>query len=521
MIDVPEEEEVSRPPELDFGCDDDVPGPKDLKRFGSKSFDLSETGNKFTLRDFKFDPSGVTVLGSEDGSEFKPNQLTHADITELGKLGKGASGGVVVLAEHVKTGTKLAVKKMPIHVEEARRQAMLEFNALWKIHHPNVVAMCGTWMYHGALYLALEFMDQGALTDVLSKYGTMPEEVVAAISYQILSPLAYLKSENKIHRDIKPGNILFNSSGWVKLSDFGIAREKRADEVDELQTALENSDLFSNAQSCFAETAVGTMKYMAPERILNEKYGPSSDVWSFGLTMMECLIGDYPYGELTSFIDIAETVANGDPPSLANVRGSYSDEVKDFLRCCLEKKTSSRSSAKELISHPFLSLHLMGETYDERHSHAVYITENWMNSTQNETDEHLDDVQTIERTKSFIRHLYSLLDARERGAKELERFYNSNSLFTLSDGEQRLVLNGQEEISDYLLNRDPEQTLQPDLENLIIQVSSDNKVLVMITGIQSHTAGDSCPYSHGIKIDNIFSEDDINISKESFSFITL
>ena len=68
-------------------------------------------------------------------------------------------------------------------------------------------------------------MDGGSLANVIDQVGILPEAVLASIAYQILWGLAYLKHEKRVHRDVKPSNILINSKGEVKLSDFGIAAE--------------------------------------------------------------------------------------------------------------------------------------------------------------------------------------------------------------------------------------------------------------------------------------------------------
>lgn len=83
-------------------------------------------------------------------------------------------------------------------------------------------------------------------------------------------------SKNLIHRDIKPENVLLNSRGEVKIADFGVS--KHLDKTHGL-----------------ANTFVGTLIYMSPERITNKKYGHNCDVWSFGLVMYELATGDNPY----------------------------------------------------------------------------------------------------------------------------------------------------------------------------------------------------------------------------------
>ena len=72
--------------------------------------------------------------------------------------------------------------------------------------------------------VTLEFMDIGGLDTLLEKSGPVPEKVLACIAFQVLWGLAYLKHEKRVHRDIKPPNILINSEGQVKLTDFGISK---------------------------------------------------------------------------------------------------------------------------------------------------------------------------------------------------------------------------------------------------------------------------------------------------------
>ena len=147
-------------------------------------------------------------------------------------------------------------------------------------------------------------MDRGSLDGVLKRApnGKIPEKVLAAITFQCLWGLAYLKHEHRLHRDIKPQNVLLNKRGSVKLTDFGISKE------------LENS-------IGKAMTIVGTFKYMSPERILGRDYSYGGDIWSLGLMIIECATGKYPFAEANSMIEMAQTVTEADPPGLTPQRG--------------------------------------------------------------------------------------------------------------------------------------------------------------------------------------------------------
>lgn len=124
-----------------------------------------------------------------------------------------------------------------------------------------------------------------------------------------------------MHRDIKPGNILLNLAGSAKISDFGIS------------AALDNT-----LDMC--QTYKGTMCYMSPERINNQAYTFTADIWSVGLALIECALGRYPYtvdkGPVATCLEIM-----GNPPP-AVPEGLFSAEFADFIALCLQKDPLSR-----------------------------------------------------------------------------------------------------------------------------------------------------------------------------------
>ena len=105
-------------------------------------------------------------------------------------------------------------------------------------------------------------------------------------------------------------------TGEVKVTDFGVSAE--------LQSTL-----------AMCGTFVGTFKYMSPERIRNKPYSYSSDIWSFGLVLMECATGVYPYTELTNCIEMAQTILECDVPELPS--SQYTPELRDFIKQCLHR----------------------------------------------------------------------------------------------------------------------------------------------------------------------------------------
>ncbi|EKU20136.1 ser thr kinase [Nannochloropsis gaditana CCMP526] len=205
----------------------------------------------------------------------KTFRVAYEDL-EIGKvIGKGSTGAVLE-ALHKPTGTRLALKVINVFDKSRRSQLIREIRTLYDAACPSLVAFYGAFYREGCITLALEMMDGGALANLVAQLGPIPERALANMVFQILWALAYLKHDKRVHRDIKPSNLLINSHGEVKVSDFGLSAE--------LQSSL-----------AMCGTFVGTFKYMSPERIRNDPYDYASDVWSLGLTLIECATGRYPY----------------------------------------------------------------------------------------------------------------------------------------------------------------------------------------------------------------------------------
>lgn len=204
------------------------------------------------------------------------------ELAVVGACGKGA-GGVVQKAVHVPTGTFLAVKIVQMNVQpEIRKRIIGELRALHDARCPYVVAYRGAFFGDGSVSIVLEYADGGSVADVTSRLGFIEEPALREIARQTLLGLEYLHVTKKIvHRDVKPSNILVNTDGSAKISDFGVS-----------------GHLADSVAKC--DSWVGTVTYMSPERISGEAYAFDSDVWSLGLALLECATGRFPYPPETS-----------------------------------------------------------------------------------------------------------------------------------------------------------------------------------------------------------------------------
>mmetsp|Transcript_909 Transcript_909/g.1500 ORF Transcript_909/g.1500 Transcript_909/m.1500 type:complete len:895 (+) Transcript_909:151-2835(+) len=194
---------------------------------------------------------------------------------------------------------------------------------------------------NGMVNLVVEYMDGGSLQDVVENGGCQDEDVLADIAYQVLLGLDFLHSRSLAHRDVKPGNILLNCEGIVKLADFGISKV--------VDSSPRNEQISSNS-------FVGTMCYMAPERIRNEQYGFPGDIWSVGMTILAVLRGCMPLSsgdgeEPRGYWNLMKSICDEDIPLPGD---AYTEEFNMFIRACLEKNPASRPTVKDLLQHSFL-----------------------------------------------------------------------------------------------------------------------------------------------------------------------
>ncbi|KAG8322890.1 Serine/threonine-protein kinase PAK 5 [Homalodisca vitripennis] len=180
------------------------------------------------------------------------------------KIGEGSTGTVCIATDRL-TGRKVAVKKMDLRKQQRRELLFNEVVIMRDYHHPNIVEMYESFLVGDELWVVMEFLEGGALTDIVT-HARMDEEQIATVCKQCLKALSYLHSQGVIHRDIKSDSILLAADGRVKLSDFGFC----AQVSQELPKR---------------KSLVGTPYWMSPEVISRLPYGPEVDIWSLGVTV--------------------------------------------------------------------------------------------------------------------------------------------------------------------------------------------------------------------------------------------
>eukprot|EP01083_Nonionella_stella_P185700 677753_1 len=307
------------------------------------SFRVTDTS--YTRQNIKIDNQGITSQSQDEEKTITPkHQSFIKDISEikmLNALGSGASG-YVCQAIHIPTKRMIAIKEISVYEKSRRNQIMNEFNALQNTDCDGLVECYGIFFSKGSVLIALEYCECGSLYDILKKVQTIPEPALAIISMNLLQGLHILHTQKKqVHRDLKPSNLVMNARGEAKLTDFGISRELK--------------DSLGKCRSY-----VGTYTYMSPERIRAEPYSFKSDIWGFGLSLMECAIGAFPYPKTEFYLEMIQYIVTEPAPTLPK-NMNFTPEFHDFLQQCINKDPSKRPTAKQLQQHAWIRNHVRSD----------------------------------------------------------------------------------------------------------------------------------------------------------------
>ncbi|KAJ3314403.1 Protein kinase [Boothiomyces sp. JEL0838] len=253
--------------------------------------------------------------------------------TKLKKIGQGASGSVYIAKDN-RTGEKVAIKQMDLAAQPRKELLVNEIYVMKDSNHPNIVNYRDSFLVRNDLLVVMELMEGGPLTDVIEK-NKLNETQIATITLESLKGLQHLHQRNIIHRDIKSDNVLLNSRGHVKITDFGFCAKLSADRSKRA-------------------TMVGTPYWMAPEVVKQKEYGVKVDVWSLGIMVIEMIEGEPPYLEEEPLKALYLIATNG-TPKLKNP-SKVSSACKGLLERSLEVEVAKRATTDELLSHPFLNL---------------------------------------------------------------------------------------------------------------------------------------------------------------------
>lgn len=242
---------------------------------------------------------------------------------------------MVYKAKDTKLDRTVALKFLPPHLTKSKKDKQRftrEAKSAAALNHPNICTIYSVDEYEDRQFISMEYIDGDNLQNKLDS-REITIHIALEYAVQIADALSEAHKKDIVHRDIKPGNIMVDSSGRVKVLDFGLAKLKGSTPIT--QTG----------------TTVGTVAYMSPEQIQAKEIDHRADLFSLGVVLFEMLTGERPFkGQYDAALTYA--IANEDPPELSSLNPKLPEQLSQMVNRLLQKDSDDRyQSAEELLNN--------------------------------------------------------------------------------------------------------------------------------------------------------------------------
>ncbi|MFC1626562.1 protein kinase, partial [Pseudomonadota bacterium] len=300
------------------------PGFRDVSARRTKADKLEQN---VMLRSGSHAPSSLIM----EGMEHAPTLGRYLVEKELGK---GAMG-VVYLGRDPTIDRIVAIKTLALtqefdegELKDVRKRFFHEAAAAGRLNHPNIVTIYDAGEEHDLSYIAMEFVDGIALSAYATQNMLLPVETVLEIVAEIAGALGYAHEQDVVHRDIKPGNLMYHPKTKVlKVADFGIAR------------------ITSNS-STKTGVILGTPSFMSPEQMSGQKVDGRSDLFSLGSTMFVLLTGLRPFSG-DSIATLSYQIMSEKHPDICKIRPEIPVNVRNIIDKAMQKDPEKRYASGE------------------------------------------------------------------------------------------------------------------------------------------------------------------------------
>ena len=239
--------------------------------------------------------------------------------------------GEVYKAHDKKLDRPVALKLLPAHLTrdgERLRRFRAEARAASALNHPHILVVHDFGDFNGRPFIVMEFVEGQTLRERINAEPIAVRDAVG-ITRQVASALAAAHARGIVHRDIKPENVMLRPDGYVKVLDFGLARQVVADEAATMSGTQPG-------------TLVGTLRYMSPEQSRGEPAHEPSDVFSLGLVLYEMVTGRHPF-HAESSIGVLHGIQFSGPAASGT-------EIDDLLIEMLQKDAALRPTAADVVA---------------------------------------------------------------------------------------------------------------------------------------------------------------------------
>jgi serine/threonine-protein kinase len=262
----------------------------------------------------------------------------------LERIGTGGMA-VVYKAQDLSLGRFVAIKILRrdlTYDQEFLNRFAQEARSAAKMTHPNIVTVHDFGVDGTRYYIVMEFIEGYDLKSKIQKFAPFSTEEALNLAIQICMGVGYAHRTGLIHCDLKPQNVLINSDGRIKVTDFGIARALSTVHPDEKH-----------------DIVWGSPQYFSPEQAAGEAPTPASDVYSIGVTLFEMLTGQLPFNAENAQA-LAMKHLRDEPPSLRSLNPSVPEPLERVVRKVLSKEPSARYRTADQLSHILRSFRQQG-----------------------------------------------------------------------------------------------------------------------------------------------------------------
>lgn len=245
------------------------------------------------------------------------------------ELGKGAMG-VVYLGQDPKIGRQVAIKTLSLmdefgeeQFDDAKARFYREAEAVGRLQHPNIITVYDVGEEHDLAYIAMDYAPGVSLDNHSREDNLLHSDTVLEICVKVARGLSYAHKNDIVHRDIKPGNIIYDEkTDGVKITDFGIAH-------------------MSDSSKTTSGVILGSPSYMSPEQVVGKKLDGRSDLYSLGVMMFQLLTGHLPFvGD--SVTNLMYKITNSKPESINKYITGLPPCVNRIISKALQKQPDKR-----------------------------------------------------------------------------------------------------------------------------------------------------------------------------------